>query len=95
MMENYKKQLGYITYSKEDNQPRKIESLITTCDNDSTDFTIVDKESNVLSKKWSTGSKKNVSMLMSKNPSYDPTDCCYKMDFKGIAGIPSIKNFIL
>jgi len=48
-----------------------------------------------LSKKWATGKNKNLAMLVSKNPSYDPTEGCYKMDFKGIAGIPSIKNFII
>lgn len=48
MMENYKKQMAYITYNKDEDEPRKIHALISTCDNSSTDFTIVDNESNVL-----------------------------------------------
>lgn len=45
IMENYKKQMGYINYTQEKNEPRRIESLITTCDNKSTDFTVIDKKS--------------------------------------------------
>lgn len=32
---------------------------------------------------------------MSKSPSFDPQECNYKLDFRGMAGIPSIKNFII
>ncbi len=95
MMENYKKQLSYITYSKSENEPRKIKALITNCDNRSTDFTIVDKENNVIDTKWKNGNKKSILKLVSKDPSFDPNDCCFKMDFKGLVGVPSIKNFIL
>jgi hypothetical protein len=44
MMENYKKQIGYIAYKQEKDQPRKFEALITTCDNKLTDFTVIDED---------------------------------------------------
>ena len=54
MMENYKKQIGFIKYTQEKGQPRKFQSLITTCDNKSTNFTVHDKSSlNVLQERWS------------------------------------------
>jgi len=36
-----------------------------------------------------------MSKFYSKKPTYDPMDGNYKLDFKGMAGQPSIKNFIL
>lgn len=95
IMENYKKQMGYINYTQEKNEPRRIESLITTCDNKLTDFTVIDKKSeNVVKEKWQKEGE-NIARLYSKEPSFDQEDCNFKLDFRGLAGIPSVKNFIV
>ena len=95
MMENYKKQLAYIEYSQADGMPRSITSYITNCDNKCTDFTVLDKNHNIIHNKWENGNKKNILMLKSKDPTFDVTQHNFKLDFRGIAGIPSIKNFII
>jgi len=69
--------------------------LITTCDNQSTDFTILDKKENILSNRWAMGHRKGISKLTSKQPNYDANDCSYKLNFRGLAGVASTKNFIL
>jgi hypothetical protein len=33
--------------------------------------------------------------LYSKQPEFDETDGTYKLDFKGMLGKPSVKNFVL
>lgn len=33
--------------------------------------------------------------LKSRDPSFDPSDRSYKLDFQGLAGVASTKNFIL
>jgi hypothetical protein len=71
MMENYKKQLAYASYSKESGEPQRFETYITTCDNKSTDFTIKDKSGNVIYDRWNKGNKKKISKLTTKRPSYD------------------------
>lgn len=95
MMENYKKQLTYIEYSQVEGSPRRINAFITTCDNKCTDFTILDQNDNVIQQKWKNNNKKNISQLYSKMPSFDPNECNFKLDFRGLAGIPSTKNFII
>lgn len=95
MMENYKKQLAFIQYVQTEDKPRKMEALITTCDNLSTDFTIMDNNANVIGSKWNADSKRNLCKLSNRDPSFDPKDCNFKLDFGGLAGVPSIKNFIL
>lgn len=95
MMENYKKQLAYTSYFQEKGEPRRFETLITTCDNKSTDFTIKDKNNNVIQDKWLCNNRKNLCRLMTKQPNYDPVDCSYKLDFRGLAGVASTKNFIV
>jgi hypothetical protein len=72
MMENYKKQLAFIEYTQIDDFPRVIETYITTCDNKCTDFTILDKNQNVIEKKWKSIHRRNVCRLVSKNPNFDP-----------------------
>lgn len=67
MMENYKKQLGYIAYMQEKDQPRRLETVITVCDNKSTDFTIIDKKTeNVVFDKWKKNQKTSLAKLYSK-----------------------------
>ncbi len=67
MMENYKKQLAYIVYTQDKDQPRKLETLITICDNKSTDFTIIDKKTeNVVLDRWKKNNKTALAKLYSK-----------------------------
>jgi hypothetical protein len=45
--------------------------------------------------KWRKKDRKNLCRLYSKEPEYDPIDGFYKLDFKGVTGKASVKNFIL
>ena len=45
--------------------------------------------------KWKKKDRKNLCRLYSKEPEYDPVDGLYKLDFKGVTGKASVKNFIL
>lgn len=95
MMENYKKQLAYIRYSKDEDYFRKIETLFTICDNKSTDFTVKDKNQNIIQSKYQANNKRNICRMVSKEPTFDVEENNYKLDFRGINGVPSIKNFII
>jgi hypothetical protein len=49
-----------------------------------------------LEKKWSEKKeRKCLCKLYSKEPEFDEADGNYKLDFKGMMGKPSIKNFVL
>jgi protease II len=72
MMEHYKKQLASVRYSQDEGCPRRVEALITTSDNKSTDFTILDKDNDILQSRAKAGRMKSITKLISKDPSYDP-----------------------
>jgi hypothetical protein len=45
--------------------------------------------------KWGKQNRDHLAYLETKEPNYDPEDCNFKLDFRGLAGVPSIKNFIV
>lgn len=61
VMEHYKKQMGFIAYVQEKDQPRRFRTLLTTCDNALTDFTVVDRKAeNILLERWERGDRENI-----------------------------------
>jgi hypothetical protein len=61
VMEHYKKQMGFISYTQEKDQPRRFSALLSTCDNALTDFTVVDRKAdNVLLDRWQRGENEHI-----------------------------------
>ena len=78
---------------EEGSGPKKFSVLIST---NNKGFHTIESEINILDKKWSEKKeRKNLCKLYSKEPEFDESDGNYKLDFKGMIGKPSVKNFVL
>lgn len=73
ILEHYKKQMAHVSYSQDKDHPRSFTTLISTCDNKSTQFTVIDRKSdNVLQNKWEKGQHENLAKLFTREPVLDP-----------------------
>jgi hypothetical protein len=78
---------------EETSGPRKFSVILST---NSKGFHTIESEVDVLEQKWSEKKeRKNLCKLYSKEPEFDEIDGNYKLDFKGMAGKASVKNFVL
>jgi hypothetical protein len=72
IMEHYKKQMAFVAYAQDRDHPRRFTALLSTCDNALTDFTVIDRNCNVLSDRWGRGQRENLCQLASREPTLDP-----------------------
>lgn len=59
-------------------------------------FHCIEKDGNIIERKWREGKdSKSLCRLKSKEPVLDESDGNFKLDFRGMIGKPSVKNFVL